>query len=222
MLLSQSIVLTGAGGVLGGADIKVQRRDHCHARATSIRSSPALENSASRGDRHPFRLPWAAGWNWRWAATTGWRHRARWALPEVKLGIHPGAGGASACRACWRGDALNMIVSGKTMSTAKCWPCHCLGRNCSTRWRPRRIAAAEMPWRLRRRWPKQAGGRAAAVGAQPADASHPNATRTSVRAQHGQGMAKNFPAPPSATPAENATKNKLTPAWPKSAKSSST
>jgi 3-hydroxyacyl-CoA dehydrogenase len=63
--------------------------------------------------------PWAAGWNWPWAAITAWqRPGCSIALPEVKLGILPGAGGTQRLpRVLGVEAALNMIVSGEPVKS---------------------------------------------------------------------------------------------------------
>jgi 3-hydroxyacyl-CoA dehydrogenase len=60
------------------------------------------------------------GWNWRWAATIAWLPGAQIALPEVKLGLLPGAGGTQRLpRVLGLEMALNMIVSGTPVASEK-------------------------------------------------------------------------------------------------------
>jgi len=64
-----------------------------------------LENTGNPSSRRSAEPAWAAGWNWPWVvyyrvAVKG----AQIALPEVKLGLMPGAGARSACPAHRRGS----------------------------------------------------------------------------------------------------------------------
>jgi 3-hydroxyacyl-CoA dehydrogenase len=78
----------------------------------------AVENSTKPVVAAVHSVPWAAGWSWRWAATTASPRRAPVALPEVKLGLLPGAGGTQRLpRVLGVEMALNMIVSGEPVKS---------------------------------------------------------------------------------------------------------
>jgi 3-hydroxyacyl-CoA dehydrogenase len=63
---------------------------------------------------------WAAAWNWRSAAITASpRPGAQIALPEVKLGLVPGAGGTQRLPRVVGLEGLNMIVSGTPVPSEK-------------------------------------------------------------------------------------------------------
>ena len=91
----KSIVITGAGKAFsGGADIKEFGSPKALAEPNLLSVILALEESAKPVVAAIHSVAWAAAWSWRWAATTASPRPARnVALPEVKLGLIPGAGG---------------------------------------------------------------------------------------------------------------------------------
>ncbi len=135
---------------------------------------------------------WAAGWSWRWPATTAWpRPIASWACPEVKLGLLPGAGGTQRLpRALGVEPALNMIVSGEPVAAAllaqvPAKPLTQLATSAATLL----DEAVALARQRGQRAPAAAGGGAA--GPAPA-----RAMLTFSLPGHGQGHgAKHFPAP---------------------------
>ncbi len=171
-----SIVITGAGGAFsGGADIKEFGTDkslqepNLHSVIAAVENSPKPVVAAIHSVCMGGGLELALGCHYRVAAPG-----CSVALPEVKLGILPGAGGTQRLpRVLGVEAALNMIVSGeaiksemigmlpgqklfdKLVASPRCWP-------------PR-------PWPLRRAWPMCARCRWYATSL----ASTPRATRTS-------------------------------------------
>ena len=82
-----------------------------------------LETSASPGCRRSTAPAWAAPSNCRSPATAAsppTPTRSRWRLPEVKVGIFPGAGGTQRVpRLTDQQQALQMLTSGQTLSPQK-------------------------------------------------------------------------------------------------------
>ncbi|MFI4951903.1 MAG: 3-hydroxyacyl-CoA dehydrogenase NAD-binding domain-containing protein [Burkholderiales bacterium] len=113
-----AIVLTGAGGLFsGGADIREFNTPQGRAEPTLPTVIAIIEASAKPviaaigGACMGGGLELALGCNFRLAASS-----AQIALPEVKLGLLPGAGGTQRLpRAIGVEAALNMIVSGATV-----------------------------------------------------------------------------------------------------------
>ncbi len=101
-------------GFLGGADIREFNTPKATQEPTLHSVIRAVEASSSPSWPRSTRSPWAAAWNWPWAVTTAWLAKgAQIALPEVKLGLLPGAGGTQRLpRVIGLEHALNMIVSG--------------------------------------------------------------------------------------------------------------
>ena len=116
----QSIVITGAGKAFsGGADIKEFGTDKAMAEPNLLSVILAIENSAKPvvAAIHTVcmggGLELALGCHYRIAAPG-----CSVALPEVKLGILPGAGGTQRLpRALGVEPALNMIVSGESVKS---------------------------------------------------------------------------------------------------------
>ncbi len=116
----QSIVITGAGKAFsGGADIKEFGTDKAMAEPNLLSVILAIENSAKPvvAAIHSVcmggGLELALGCHYRIAAPG-----CSVALPEVKLGILPGAGGTQRLpRALGVEPALNMIVSGESVKS---------------------------------------------------------------------------------------------------------
>ena len=116
----QSIVITGAGKAFsGGADIKEFGTDKAMAEPNLLSVILAVENSAKPvvAAIHSVcmggGLELALGCHYRIAAPS-----CNVALPEVKLGLLPGAGGTQRLpRALGVEPALNMIVSGEPVKS---------------------------------------------------------------------------------------------------------
>ena len=116
----QSIVITGAGKAFsGGADIKEFGTDKAMAEPNLLSVILAVENSAKPvvAEIHTVcmggGLELALGCHYRIAAPG-----CSVALPEVKLGLLPGAGGTQRLpRALGVEPALNMIVSGEPVKS---------------------------------------------------------------------------------------------------------
>ena len=132
-----AIVLTGAGRAFsGGADIKefgspkaLQEPNLLDVIAVVEQSTKpviaAIHSVAMGGG-----LELALGCHYRVTAPG-----AQIALPEVKLGLIPGAGGTQRLpRALGVEMALNMMVKGDPVKV-RCWP-KCRDKSCSTKSRP--------------------------------------------------------------------------------------
>jgi 3-hydroxyacyl-CoA dehydrogenase len=106
----------------GGADVK-EFGTAAKARWSRVCpwSSPRSRTRPSRWWPRSAACAWAAGWNWRWARIARVaRADAQIALPEVKLGLLPGAGGTQRLpRVIGLEAALNMIVSGATVPASQ-------------------------------------------------------------------------------------------------------
>jgi len=117
----QAIVLAGAGkGFSGGADIKefgtpkMTAEPSLHDVIRAVEASPKPVVAAIHGVAMGGGLELALACHYRVAASG-----AQVALPEVKLGLLPGAGGTQRLpRAVGLETALNMIVSGTTVPAA--------------------------------------------------------------------------------------------------------
>jgi 3-hydroxyacyl-CoA dehydrogenase len=173
----KAIVITGAGGAFsGGADIKEFGTDRAMQEPNLNSVIAALENSdkpvvaAIHSVVMGGGLELALGCHYRVAAPG-----CSVALPEVKLGILPGAGGTQRLpRVLGVEAALNMIVSGEAIKSEMLG--HAAGPEAVRQagglalrcWPPR-------PWPLRRAWPMCARCRWYATSL----ASTPRATRTS-------------------------------------------
>ena len=113
-----AIVLTGAGGLVsGGAELREVTTPHARAVPTLptviaiVESSEKPVIAAIGGSCMGGGLELALGCHFRVAAP-----HAQIALPEVKLGLLPGAGGTQRLpRAIGVEAALNMIVSGASV-----------------------------------------------------------------------------------------------------------
>ena len=118
----RGIVITGAGRFFsGGADIKefntprAEQAPDLHDVIAAVESSAKPVCVAINGTALGGGLELALGANYRVAAAT-----AEVGLPEVKIGILPGAGGTQRLpRAVGLETALNMIVSGVPVPAAK-------------------------------------------------------------------------------------------------------
>jgi 3-hydroxyacyl-CoA dehydrogenase len=116
----QAIVITGAGGAFsGGADIKEFGSPKAFAEPHLLSLISLLENASKPvvAALHAVAmgggLELALGCHYRMAAPG-----TRVALPEVKIGLLPGAGGTQRLpRALGVESALNMIVSGEAVSS---------------------------------------------------------------------------------------------------------
>ena len=91
----KAIVLTGHGQIL------LCRRRYHRIQGGNEGAVPAAtdrQDRAGQQTRHcgaQWHRAWAAAWSWRSAATIAWRAKdvRQLGLPEIKLGIIPGAGG---------------------------------------------------------------------------------------------------------------------------------
>ncbi|WP_326538334.1 3-hydroxyacyl-CoA dehydrogenase NAD-binding domain-containing protein [Pseudorhodoferax sp.] len=118
----QAVVLTGSERAFsGGADVKelgtplVAREPRLPALIAALETSPKPVVAAISGVCMGGGLELALGAHWRVA-----RADAQIALPEVKLGLLPGAGGTQRLpRLLGLEAALNLIVSGATVPAAK-------------------------------------------------------------------------------------------------------
>jgi 3-hydroxyacyl-CoA dehydrogenase len=118
----RAIVLVGAGkGFSGGADIKefgtpkMIAEPSLHTVIRAVETSPKPVVAALHGVAMGGGLELALACHYRVAARD-----AQVALPEVKLGLLPGAGGTQRLpRAAGLETALNMIVSGTTVPAAQ-------------------------------------------------------------------------------------------------------
>ena len=118
----QGILLTGAGRFFsGGADIKefntprAEQAPNLHDLIAAVEASAKPVCVAINGTALGGGLELALGANYRVASA-----KAEVGLPEVKIGILPGAGGTQRLpRAVGLETALNMIVSGAPVAAAK-------------------------------------------------------------------------------------------------------
>ena len=118
----KAVVLAGAGkGFSAGADIRefgtplMTADPSLHAVIQAVEASPKPVVAAIHGVAMGGGLELALACHYRVAAST-----AQVALPEVKLGLLPGAGGTQRLpRAVGLETALNMIVSGTTVPAAQ-------------------------------------------------------------------------------------------------------
>ncbi|HEU0107941.1 MAG TPA: 3-hydroxyacyl-CoA dehydrogenase NAD-binding domain-containing protein [Vicinamibacteria bacterium] len=118
----KAVVLAGAGkGFSAGADIRefgtpqMTADPSLHAVIQAVEASPKPVVAAIHGVAMGGGLELALACHYRVAAST-----AHVALPEVKLGLLPGAGGTQRLpRAVGLETALNMIVSGTTVPAAQ-------------------------------------------------------------------------------------------------------
>jgi 3-hydroxyacyl-CoA dehydrogenase len=122
----KAIVITGAGKAFsGGADIKEFGSTKSFQEPNLLSLILACENSAKPlvAAIHTVcmggGLELSLGCHYRIAAPG-----CNVALPEVKLGLIPGAGGT---------QRLPRVLSVVNPSKAKCWPC-CRVKSCSTKW----------------------------------------------------------------------------------------
>jgi hypothetical protein len=127
----QAIVITGAAAFSGGADIKefgkesAMQEPNLHSVIAAVEQSTKPVVAAIHTVCMGGGLELALGCHYRIAAPG-----TSMALPEVKLGLLPGAGGTQRLpRVLGVEAALNMIVSGEP-SRARCWPWP--ARSCST------------------------------------------------------------------------------------------
>ena len=195
----------------------LRRRGHQGVRLAqgAGRAQPAVGDpggrelgQAGRGG-HPFRLPWAAAWSCRWAAITASpRPGTNVALPEVKLGLIPGAGGTM---------RLPRVLGVETGAEHD--------RQSGEPVKSELLAAAARPEAVRQdgRLARVAAGRGAGLraqrGRQAPAAARARPARASTRMGDAyfqfarnmvKGMAKNFPAPAKCVDAvEASTKKKF-------------
>ena len=188
----KAIVLTGAGKAFsGGADIREFGSPKALAEPTLLTVIRAVEASAKpvvaaihsvahgRRPRAGARLP-----------LPGRRAGAQIALPEVKLGLLPGAGGTQRLpRVVGVETALNMIVCGEPVSEL-------LGEAAGPAAVRRSSSRATLLDGAVAFAGEGRGRAAAAEGARPEDRAIPNADAFFQFARNTVGaMAKNFPAP---------------------------
>lgn len=147
----KAIVITGAGKAFsGGADIKefnspkALTEPTLHTLINVVEQSTKPVVAAIHSVCMGGGLELALGCNYRVAAPG-----AQMALPEVKLGILPGAGGTQRLpRVLGLEMALNMIVSGTPVASEN-WP----ARPCSTKSSRPAPTCWPPPWPSPRKWP---------------------------------------------------------------------
>ncbi len=207
------LCITGAGKAFsGGADINefgteaALQEPNLHTRDCRMESPPSPWWPPST------RCAWAAGWSWRWAATTASPRPARSvALPEVKLGLLPGAGGTQRLpRALGVEPALNMIVSGEAGQERRCWR-RSRAKSCLTSCRASAESLADEALALAQSVAERHADGNALPLVRDLPCKHPKGDAYFQFARNMvKGMAKNFPAPLKCVDAvEAATKRKF-------------
>ena len=204
----KAIVITGAGEAFsGGADInefgtpRGAAEPNLHSVILAVENSTKPVVAAMHSIVMGGGLELALGCHYRVAAPG-----TKVALPEVKLGLLPGAGGTQRLpRVLGVETALNMIVSGEAVNS------ELLAQQPGQKLFDKMAASTESVLdeaiAFARSVARQA---AAAAGARPAVQAPAGRRVLPVRPQHGQGMAKNLPAPPKCVDAvEASTKKKF-------------
>jgi 3-hydroxyacyl-CoA dehydrogenase len=150
----KAIIITGAGKAFsGGADIKEFGSPKAMQEPNLLSVISLLENSGKPvvGAIHTLcmggGLELALGCHYRVAAPG-----TSVALPEVKLGLLPGAGGTQRLPSVLGVEpALNMIVSGEAIKSEML--AMLPGQKCLTRWQRRLSPWPRKHWSLPDRWP---------------------------------------------------------------------
>jgi 3-hydroxyacyl-CoA dehydrogenase len=186
----KSIVITGAGGAFsGGADIKEFGTDKSMQEPNLQSVIAAVENSPKPVVAAIHR------WHGRWPGAGPGLPLPRGcpgcsvALPEVKLGILPGAGGTQRLpRVLGVEAALNMIVSGEAIKSEM------IGMLPGQKLFDKLVASPEALAAEALGLCAERGRCApAAAGTQPALQAPPGRRVLPVRAQHGQGHEQELP-----------------------------